>query len=205
MKAMLLLSMMIVPAFLTTADRADAQIRKPQLGIYGGGTIPVQDFKEETDIGWHVGGLIKVRVTGALDVRLDGAFNKLGSKAVDFLAASVESKSDVLFGALNAELNLGPDSAAYPGDNSISPYITAGPALYRHKFEGTCTGTCAGFVDNGEETSLGFNIGAGANIPLRGFPAFAEVRYHRFGTMFPISQEDASAAILTASFGIKIR
>lgn len=205
-KAVLLLSMAMVPAVLTMSERADAQLRKPQAGIYAGGTIPTGDFKDEANTGWHIGGMIKARVTGAVDVRLDGAYSKFGSKDFDFTTATVASETNVAFGALSAELNLGPDSAAYPGDNSISPYITGGLGMYRFSFKGTCSGACTGFNgDPDSKTKLGFSIGAGANIPLRGFPTFAEVRYHRFGTVFPVSGLDGTATMLTASFGLKIR
>ncbi len=192
-------------AFLTASEQAGAQIRKPQLGIFAGGTLPNGAFKQETDLGWNAGGLLKVRVTRTLDLRVDGMFTQLGSKTVDFGNAEVESKSDVAFASLLAELNLGPDSAQYPGDNSVSPYINGGPGLYRYKFEGTCTGACDGFLADGEETKVGVNFGFGANVPLGRIPAFAEVRYHRFGTLFPVTQQEATATMITVSVGVKLR
>ena len=205
MKRTALLSMMIFPALFAASEQAAAQLRKPQLGIYAGGTLPTGDFKEESSVGWHAGGLFKVRVTGALDVRLDGGYNALAAETIEFLDGDVTSASRFAFGALNAELNLGPDSAAYPGDNSISPYLTAGPAYYRFSYEARCTGECLTTEISDTKSKLGLNIGAGANIPLRGIPAFAEFRYHRFGTTLPISQTDATATLITASFGVKIR
>lgn len=205
MKNVLRLSTLVIPALLIMSATAEAQLRKPQLGIYGGGTAPRGDFKEETDIGWHAGALLKIRVTGAIDVRLDGAYNKFGSKTLDFTDATVTSESKVMFAALNAELNLGPDSAAYPGDNSISPYLTAGPAMYAFEFETSCTGECLGTSVEDKKTKLGLNIGAGANIPVRGFPIFAEIRYHRFSTIFPVAIEEGTATMFTASVGFKIR
>ena len=205
-KEVILLAMAMVPALLAVSERAQAQFRQPQAGIYAGGTIPVGDLKEDSNTGWHIGGLVKARVTGAVDVRLDVAYTKFGSKDFNFGTATVNAESNVLYGTLNAELNLGPDSAAYPGDDSISPYITAGPGVYRLEFEATCTGACTGFDgDADSKTKVGYNIGAGANIPLRGFHTFAEVRYHRFGATFPSTAQDGSATMLTASFGVKIR
>ncbi len=200
-----LLLIMFVLAFLTVGEPAGAQIRKPQLGIFAGGTLPNGDFKQETDIGWNAGALLKVRVTRTIDLRVDGMFTQLGSKNIDFGNAEVDSKSNVALASLLAELNLGPDSAQYPGDNSISPYINGGPALYRYKFEGSCTGACDGFETEGEETKVGVNFGFGANVPLGRIPAFAEVRYHRFGTVFPITQAESTATMITLSVGVKIR
>ncbi len=204
-KASLLL--LIFPSFLAMSESADAQfqIRKPQLGIFGGVTLPRGDFGQETDPGWNAGGLFKVRVTRSVDARIDGTYAKFGSTSIEFSNAEVESQSEVTFGTLLAELNLGADSAAYPGDDSVSPWINGGLGYYRYKFEGTCTGTCEGFVEENEENNIGWTVGFGANVPFRGFPLFAEARYHRFGTLFPIGQVDRTATFFTVSAGFKIR
>jgi|SRR5687768_12386880 len=205
MKKMLLRGAMVTLALVTMSESANAQIRKPQLGIYAGASVPTGDFNEEAGIGWHAGALFKVRVTGSIDVRLDGAYNRFSTQVIDIETARVESESQVTFGALNAELNLGPDSAAYPGDNSISPYLTGGPGIYRSSFEATCTGACTNDEASGSESKFGFNIGAGANVPFRGIPLFVEFRYHRFGTTLPISQLSGNATMITGSIGVKLR
>ena len=204
-KASLLL--MSFPAFLAMSESVEAQfqIRKPQLGIFGGATVPRGDFAQETDYGWNAGALFKVRVTRSIDARIDGTYARFGSQFIEFSNAEVDSESEVSFGTILGELNLGTDSAAYPGDNSVSPWINAGLGYYRFKFEGTCTGACEGFVDENEENSIGWTAGFGANVPFRGIPLFAEARYHRFGTLFPIGQVDRTATFFTVSAGFKIR
>lgn len=194
-----------VTLLLAPTDRAGAQIREPQLGVSGGATVPIGGFKEETGIGWNAGGLLKVRVWKAFDLRVDGLYSKLGSRNLEFANATVNSESNLTVASLLLELNLGPDSAQYPGDNHISPYINGGPAWYRYEFEGVCTGDCTGFAQEGEETKIGFNAGFGANVPYRGFPLFAELRYHRFSTLYPVTQVNATATLLTVSAGFKIR
>jgi opacity protein-like surface antigen len=203
-KAPLLLLLAVTASFTVSQDAA-AQIRKPQLGIYGGGALPRGDFKVETDYGWTVGALLKVRVTRTIDARIDGNYAKLGSQSIEFSNADVESESELTFGSLLVELNLGPDSAAYPGDDSVSPYINAGPGLYQYKFEGTCAGECEGFLETGDESKIGVSVGFGANVPVRGFPLMAEARYHRFGTIFPIGQVERTATMFTVTAGFKIR
>ncbi len=193
-----------IAALLAIGDEAGAQIRQPQLGVYGGLTLPRGDLKLETDLGWHAGALGKVRVTRTFDARIDGAYSRLGSKTAEYPEASVESESELLFGTLVAELNLGPDSAQYPGDNSVSPYINIGPGIYRHKFEAVCTGNCGGFIGSQEETKMGLTIGAGANVPFGRIPLFAEFRWHRFGTVLP-SQFETTVTMFTFSAGFKIR
>jgi opacity protein-like surface antigen len=202
------LSMLAIAAVAMSA-RAEAQglFTKPQLGILGGVTLPTGELEEDAATGWHAGGFFQIRLRGALDARLDGAYNKLGSKTFDFDSAVIDFDANVAFGSLSAVLNLGPDSAAYPGDNSISPYIMAGAGVYRVKSEGTCTGSACSQVNIEDFTTskAGFNLGAGANVPLWGIPAFAEFRYHRFGTTFPGTRLDGTATMLTGSVGIKIR
>lgn len=204
-KASLLL--MILPVFLAPSGTAHAQfqIRKPQLGVFGGLTLPRGDLGHETDPGWNAGALFKVRVTHSVDARIDGTYAKFGAQSVEFSNAEVESESEVSFGTLLAELNLGSDSAAYPGDNSVSPWINAGLGYYRYKFTGSCTGACEGFIQENEENSIGWTAGFGANVPFRGIPLFAEARYHRFGTLFPIGQAERTATFFTVSAGFKIR
>lgn len=210
MRKALLLSM-VIPCLVLSSDTAGAQfqIRKPQLGLFGGATLPRGDISEETDPGWNAGALFKVRLTRSIDARIDGTYSKLGSQFVEFSNAEVESESELAFGTLLVELNLGADSAAYPGDNSVSPYINAGPGIYQLRFEGACQdlspGACDGFGESGDETGLGLTIGFGANVPFHGIPLFAEVRYHRFGTVFPITQVEQTAAFFTISAGFKIR
>ena len=212
MKKALLLSM-VIPCLVLSSDTAGAQfqIRKPQLGLFGGATLPRGDISEETDPGWNAGALFKVRLTRAIDARIDGTYSKLGSQFIEFSNAEVESESELTFGTLLVELNLGADSAAYPGDNSVSPYINAGPGVYRFKFTGTCASiepaVCSEFLTSDEETSVGLTLGFGANVPFQGVPLFAEARYHRFGTVFPIGQDPAgqTATFFTISAGFKIR
>lgn len=199
------LAALALSLLLVSVDRAGAQIRQPQIGVSGGATVPTGDFKDDTGIGWNAGGLLKVRVWKSFDLRLDGLYSKLGSRNLEFANATVNSESNLSAASLLVELNLGPDSAQYPGDNSVSPYINAGPAWYRYKFEGVCTGGCTGFEQEGEETKIGFNAGFGANVPYRGFPLFAELRYHRFGTIYPVTQVSSTATLLTVSAGFKVR
>ena len=210
MRKALLLSM-LVPGMFAISETAGAQlrIRKPQLGIFGGATLPRGDFGRETDPGWNAGALLKVRVTSSMDARIDGTYTKLGSQFVEFANAEVDSRSEVTFGTLLIEFNLGADSAAYPGDNSVSPWINVGPGVYRMKSEGTCTAIqsagCDGFLNTTEKSSLGLTGGIGANVPFYGIPLFAEARYHRFGTIFPIGQVERTATMFTISAGVKIR
>ena len=196
-------------ALLVSASASSASAQgfgtKPQLGIFGGLSSPKGELRNETKNGWNGGAMAKIRIAGPFDVRLDGAYSDLGTRTFNLTTAAVTSKTNVLFAALNGELNLGPDSAQYPGDNSLSPYILAGVGRYRSKFDVTCTGECPFDLTVDQKDGWGFNIGAGTNIPIGPVPAFVDVRYHRFGTRFPGLAEDGTGTMVTASVGVKLR
>ena len=192
--------------FLPATVFAQGLGTKLQAGVFGGISAPKGELRNETKVGWNAGGLVKMRIAGPLDVRLDGAYADFGSRQFNVTTATIDSKANLLFGTLNAELNLGPDSAQYPGDNSISPYIFAGAGRYQTKFDVTCTGQCALVLTTGDDrTAWGFNLGAGANIPIGPVPTFVDFRYHRFGTRFPGLGEDGTGTLITASVGVKLR
>lgn len=193
-------------AMVALASQAPAQTQGPgrlTAGIFGGGTLPSGDFNDEAGNGWHAGALLKMRMYGALDARLDGAYSKLGEKDLVGTIATVTTDTRVIQGTLDALVNLGPDSAAYPGDNSVAPYLMMGLGLYNLDYDAVCTGTgCATFEDPGKKTHTGFNVGGGASIPFLGLRTFIEGRYHR---VMRKTSDGQSRAFLMVSAGIKFR
>src|SRR5215216_6401011 len=117
----------LAAALALTATTAQAQLQgfgRPTAGVYGGYSHPNGDFKSEAGDGWHAGALIKMRAYGALDLRVDGGFSKFAKKNIPLQlengdTLSFHTDANVAYGTLAAHLNLGPDSAAYPGDNTI--------------------------------------------------------------------------------------
>jgi opacity protein-like surface antigen len=152
---------------------------RPTVGVFGGLTVPTGDFADEVAKGWHAGGLVKIRVYRAIDARVDGTYSKLGKKDLAGTETTFHTDGTVSFGTVSAVINMGPDSAMYPGDNSVSPYLVAGAGAYRIDFAATCSGTCDTFEAPSIDTNLGFNIGLGASLPLAGIRGFVEGRYHR--------------------------
>ncbi|HMA20819.1 MAG TPA: hypothetical protein VKO87_08440 [Gemmatimonadaceae bacterium] len=182
---------------------------RPTAGILGGVTFPIGDFKDEVGTGWHAGGLIKMRAYGALDIRLDGAYTKFGKKDILGTAATVSTDGNMSFGTLNALINLGPDSAAYPEDKTNSPYLLAGVGRYRLDYKATCAEleaggiSCQNFVPPTIKTYTGLNIGAGVTVPiLGGVRSFVEFRYHRISR--PL-EEGGARGMFLLSAGVKIR
>jgi hypothetical protein len=181
----IVLAMAIPAAFAATAQAQGPG--RPTVGIFAGVTSVNGDFKDEVGNGWLAGGLIKMRAYGSLDLRADGTYVKLGSRDLAGTAATVSTDASIVFGTLNALLNLSPDSADYPGDN----HVTA-----------ECTGSCEGFIDPGKKTHVGMNAGFGATVPVLGIRTFAEARYHRISRK---SIDGGARSMILISVGVKVR
>jgi opacity protein-like surface antigen len=180
---------------------------RPTLGIYGGIASPRGVLGDEAGNGWNAGVLLKMRVFKALDLRVDGAYAKFAALDFDIPIASGDTAfghldAKVPFGTLNIHLNLGPDSAEYPGDNTVSPYVLTGIGIYKLDYQFTCEGTCSAIETIPTENHFGLNLGGGASIPIFGLKAFVEGRYHRISQK---SEFGDDRSFITISAGLRIR
>lgn len=207
-KTCLSVSLIAAACIGTVAAPSGAQAQsgigtRPTVGIYAGPSFPRGALDDEVGIGWHGGAFAKIRAYGPLDVRIDGTYGKFGKKELVGTDATVRTNATVGFGTLSGLINLGPDSAAYPGDNTVSPYLIAGGGRYRLDFDAVCTdASCGSFIDPGIHTFWGINVGGGATVPLAGLRTFIEARYHR------ISRDEidgGSRVMVLVSAGIKFR
>ena len=196
----IVLAMAIPAAFAATAQGQGPG--RPTVGIFGGVTSVNGDFKDEVGNGWLAGGLIKMRAYGSLDLRADGTYVKLGSRDLAGTAATVSTDASIVFGTLNALLNLSPDSADYPGDNHVTPYVLAGLGWYELDYKADCTGACEDFIDPGKNTHFGMNAGFGATVPVLGIRTFAEARYHRISRK---TIDGGARSMILFSVGVKVR
>jgi hypothetical protein len=190
-------------ALLPIAAKAQSGFgTRPTVGIFGGVTIPSGPFSNQVKFGAHAGGLASLRLYQQLDARIDGAWNKFGEKKIDATTFQLETYATVIYGTLNAVLNVGPDSAAYPGDNSVSPYILAGAGAYRLDYDEECSGACGDFVQSGPKTYFGMNLGVGTNATFGPLKPFIEGRYHRISRS---AANGGTRSMYTISVGLKLR
>lgn len=171
-------------------------------GVFGGLTLGSGEFTDEVGRGWHAGALAKAKAFGVLDLRIDGTYAKLGKKDLVGTTRTVSTNALITFGTVNALINLGADSAQYPGDNSVSPYVMAGAGAYRLDFDANCLRDCATFNNPSVDTYLGLNFGGGATVPVAGLRTFVEARYHRISRSLV---EGGARTIVLLSAGIKFR
>ena len=204
------LSLFAIGLLAGISSAASAQtlgLGRPTAGILGGYSHPIGDLQETSGEGWHAGGLFKMRVYGMLDARLDGTYTKFGRKHIPVDLASggtavIHTSPAIEYGTLTALVNMGPDSAAYPGDNSPAPYLFAGLGFYHLDFDFTCTGECQGFPETNSENHPGVNIGFGVTAPFAGIRTFLEGRYHR---IMRNADDGGARSFATLSVGVKFR
>jgi opacity protein-like surface antigen len=160
-------AVMVAAALAFSAADASAQVR---LSLAGGPSFPLGD--NHLDMGFHVQLGAEVGVPALpFGVRFDGMFNRF--------TEDDPGNFDVMSGTANAIFNI-----PLVG---FSPYVIGGLGVYAVEDAPH---------DRPRETNLGFNIGAGASLPLPGLGVFVEARLHNtFG--------DNSFRFVPLSFGVR--
>jgi hypothetical protein len=164
-------------ALVSMPASAQLSLIKPiSIGIAGGGTQPMSDLADETKIGYNGTLVVALKLPMIpVGLRLDGAYNRFSSKAVDgnLQVASVTG---------NVTYNL--------PSIGISPYVIAGAGMY------SSVASVTGFPSSARANDFGWNAGAGIKLPLVMFSTFVEARYNR------VSVEGGSMAFVPLTFGI---
>ena len=144
-------------------SNAQLGVLKPfSLGIAGGATQPMSDLKTSTDIGYN--GTVAMAINLPfipVGLRVDGAYNQFGQKA------GVPAKLHVMSATGNVVWRL--------PNIGIAPYLIGGAGLY------STAATVSGAASQ-TDNHLGWNAGAGINLPLSVFHAFVEARYNSYST-----------------------
>jgi hypothetical protein len=146
-------------------SHAQLGLVKPfQLGIAGGAAQPMSDLKDGANMGYNATAALGINLPFIpVGLRVDGAYNQFGEKA------GIGAKLHVVSATGNVVWRL--------PSVGISPYLIGGAGLYMATTTTTGT-TSASTTDN----HLGWNAGAGINLPLSVFKAFVEARYNRVST-----------------------
>ena len=180
---------------LLIAATAHAQGTNPsgrpfKLGGQLGASVPMGDFGDGADLGFHLGGLIEYK-PASLPVSLRGelTYHRNGLKE-DFFGSEF-GDMDGNFSQIdfvgNALIPFG-DAAS-----TARPYVIGGLGLYRLKASAEFEG-----VDISDtQTKFGLNFGAGLTFNLSGFETFVETRFHS------VFAEDSNMNFIPLSFGFK--
>jgi hypothetical protein len=130
-------------------------------GIVAGASIPISDFGDAANTGWHAGGLFQWQgPMFPLGIRGEVVYHKFGSKFND------DASLNILTATINGVFMFPVTEPA-----TVRPYIIGGGGLYR-----VGCSDCGTNADS--ENKGGINLGAGIEVPLSGFTSIIEARWH---------------------------
>lgn len=161
-------------AILFAAPALHAQI---SFNLAAGVAVPMGDAADALDMGYNatVGLGIKPPLA-PLGVRIEGMFNSFAYKS------PIDASQRVMALTANGTFTMMP-----------TIYLIGGVGMYNSK---------ASVSGSPSSTDLGFNIGAGVNIPLTGFGTYLEARFHHV----PVDNASGTASsfqFVPITFGIK--
>ena len=172
---------------------AAASGRPFKLGGMLGATVPIGNFGDGANVGFHLGGLIEHK-PNALPFTLRGeiTYNRNGLKEGFFgdedpVFENVDGNVSILNFVGNAVFPFG-DPAS-----TARPYGIGGVGVYRLHF----SGEFGGFDVSDSQTKFGINVGGGFQFNLSGFETFVEARFHS------VFAEGDNANFIPLSFGFK--
>jgi opacity protein-like surface antigen len=175
-----------------TAQAQNADAGRPiKLGGALGATLPLGDFGDAADLGFHVGGLIEYKpaslpatlrgeITYNRNSLKEGFFDEIPGVDVDGTSSMINFIGNVVFPFGDAA-------------STARPYGIGGLGLYRLKF----SGDVAGFDVSETQTKFGLNVGGGFTFNLSGFETFVEARFHSVFT------DESNTNFIPLSFGFK--
>jgi opacity protein-like surface antigen len=174
----------------TAQAQATTDGRPFKLGGALGATLPLGDFGDIADLGFHFGGLIEYKPV-AFPVTLRGEItyhrNALKDDFFDIPGFDVDGNSSMINFLGNAVFPFG-DAAS-----TARPYGIAGLGIYRVKFSGEVDD----FDVSDTQTKFGLNVGGGFTFNLSGFETFLEARFHS------VFAEGSNLNFIPLSFGFK--
>jgi len=181
---------------VTTAQAqgtSNAPARPWKIGGALGATIPLGDFSDGADLGWHLGGLFEYKQPSfPVTWRGELTYHRNGLKD-DYFSSQIPQVGNLSgnFSMFNFVAN-----AVYPfGDKAKTarPYIIGGLGLYKLK----ATASYQGIDISDSQTKFGINVGGGFEFALSGFDTFVEARFHSVFT------DNSSTNFIPISFGFK--
>lgn len=183
---------LLIAATVQAQGTSSTTTRPFKIGGALGASIPLGDFGDGADLGFHLGGLIEYKPQALpLDLRGEITYNRFGLKEGSFgedpALGDVDGNASILNFLGNVVFPFGDVEA--PG----RPYVIGGLGVYRLKV----SGEFAGFDISDTATKFGINVGAGYSFNLSGFDAFVEARFHSIFT------EESNTTMLPLSFGFR--
>jgi len=186
---------------------ASSLTRPITIGISGGVAVPSGQLStggsngfSGTNTGYNITGSINFALPVSLfGVRVDASYDRFGTRNVAFPAiappCTAVCATSAGPGGYNADVRVLAYTAnlvyALPWRTAlIRPYVLGGGGVYNVVQEPT-------FGDNYSQTNAGYDLGAGATLPLGAFRTFIEARYQR------VNQHSGNVAFTPISLGVE--
>ena len=173
--------------------------RPISVGLGGGVSVPVSDYKKSFDNGFNGQGFIRFNLPGLpIAPRIDFSLQRLDMKDIETGVpgvGTVDGYNQILGGLANLTYGL----SAGP----IRPYILAGVGVYNLKFQQESE-DAAGAEQSFSETKFGVNGGAGITFRLGRIAAYLEGRVDNVWTSDnqDIDENLKSIRVIPITFGI---
>lgn len=152
----------LIPSLIAASLLPAIAGAQASFGVAAGASIPVGDFGDAVNTGYHAMAVMNLSAPlSPVGFRLDGMFNEFDFKG----GGSDKDRTWAVTG--NVLFNTGTAVVA-------SPYLIGGGGWYHNTIK--VSGPLGG---SQSDDNFGFNVGAGLRIPLTGFSAFVEARYHK--------------------------
>jgi outer membrane protein with beta-barrel domain len=208
-----LVSVITLLAVGANAPRAYGQdatslTRPITVGISGGVAVPSGELStgrhngfSGTNTGYDITGSLEFALpVSSFGVRLDASYDRFGTRNIAFPAIAPACTAVCTTSAgppvgYNADVRVLSYMAnlvyKLPWRSAlISPYVLGGGGVYNVVQE-------PAFGDNYTQTNAGYDLGAGATLPLGAFRTFIEARYQR------VNQHSGNVAFTPISLGVE--
>ncbi len=157
-------------------SQAQLGLLKPfQLGIAGGAAQPMSNLSTGNNMGYN--GTVAMAINLPfipVGLRVDGAYNQFGQKTGGAKLHIMSATGNVVWKLPSI---------------GVSPYLIGGAGLYIPTVQ-------APGLASSSDKHLGWNAGAGINLPLSVFNAFVEARYNH------VTVKGGSMQFVPVTFGI---
>jgi opacity protein-like surface antigen len=160
------LQLVITLAVVSMAAVATATAQGAHFGLGGGLTMPVSDYNNADNAGWHALGKVDFAIPlSPVGVRVDALFGQ--TKHKDIGSSPVNGKTQLIGGLANIVYKIHLPAPL------VKPYLLAGGGIYNLKI--TITNAVPP-VDT-SETKFTWDLGAGATFGAGPAQFFVEARY----------------------------
>ena len=177
-------------ALASVLGATPAMAQGAEFSLGGGLGIPLSDFDDVANLGWHgLAGVSFVPEGSPVGIQVDGQYQQY--KLDDEVVLSDDLKQRLIFGTANAVYKFNTAEGT-----AFRPYLIGGGGVYNVKVTGE--DDVGGVIDTDNSvTKFGLNAGAGFDFKAGSAGLFVEGRFHNVFT------EGSNLTFIPISVGIR--